>query len=60
MLVLETNDFGCGGSSPSTYNQMAEWLKASDLKSEVAYKTTVSSNLTLACVNPVVLIVLIF
>ena len=49
MLVLETNDLGHGGSIPSTCNRMTERFKVSDLKSEVAYKTTVSSNLTPAC-----------
>lgn len=38
MLVLETNDFGRGGSNPSTRKRMTERLKVSDLKSEVALK----------------------
>lgn len=46
MLVLETNDLGRGGSSPSTCFRMTERFKVSDLKSEVVLKSTVSSNLT--------------
>jgi hypothetical protein len=38
MLVLETNDCGRGGSSPSTSIRMTEWFKVSDLKSEVVFK----------------------
>lgn len=46
MLVLEINDVSRGGSNPSTCCRMTERFKVSDLKSDVALKTTVSSNLT--------------